>query len=151
MRKIRFCIIFFLTALISNSVFAQSAVAEADKILGVWLTGEGKARIQITKYGDKYGGKIIWLRDPNAEDGKPKVDKRNPDEKKRTNPTLGLNNLLGFTYEGKGEYEGGTIYDPANGKTYKCVIELADDNTLKVRGYVGITMLGRTDNWSRVK
>ena len=131
--------------------FGQSVDAEADKILGTWLTGEGKGRILITKYGEKYGGKIVWLRDPNDENGNPKVDKKNPDESKRKNPTLGLSNLLGFTYEGKGKYENGTIYDPANGKTYSCVMTLEDNDRLKVRGYVGITMIGRSDNWTRVK
>jgi len=126
------------------------AQTDADKILGTWITGEGKAKILITKYGDKYGGKIVWLRDPNDENGKPKVDKRNPDVSKRTNPTLGLNNLLGFNYDGDGEYENGTIYDPANGKTYKCVMELENANTLKVRGYIGFTLIGRTDIWKRV-
>ena len=136
---------------VSTLLSAQSNSTEADKILGTWLTGEKKAHIQITKYGDKFGGKIIWLREPNDENGNPKVDKRNPDESKRKNPTLGLNNLLGFTYIGEGKYENGTIYDPANGKTYKCVMHLTNENTLDVRGYVGITMLGRTDTWTRVK
>jgi uncharacterized protein (DUF2147 family) len=124
---------------------------EGDKILGTWLTTEGKAHILITKYSDKYGGKIVWLKNPNDEYGKPKVDKKNPDPAKRSNPTVGLNNLLGFTYDGDGEYEDGTIYDPANGKTYKCVMHLEGDNVLKVRGYVGVTALGRTETWTRVK
>src|SRR3954468_3306918 len=129
------------------SIQALMAQSEADKILGTWMTGEGKAKILISKYGDKYGGKIVWLRDPNDENGKPKVDKRNPDVSKRTNPTLGLNNLLGFNYDGDGEYENGTIYDPANGKTYKCVMELEENHTLNVRGYIGVTLIGRTEVW----
>ncbi len=123
---------------------------EADKIIGLWEVGSGKARIKITKYGDKFGGKIVWLKEPNYEDGTKKVDKNNPDESKRTNPTLGLNNLLGFSYKEKGEYSGGTIYDPENGSTYNCVITLEDDNTLKVRGYIGVQLFGRTDTWKRV-
>lgn len=122
-----------------------------DKILGVWKTGSGKGHIQITKYGDKYGGKIIWLKEPNYADGTPKKDKKNPDPAKQNNPTLGLNNLLGFSYEGKGKYENGSIYDPENGKTYSCVMTLENDNTLKVRGYIGISLIGRTDTWTRVK
>ena len=129
----------------------SQSTSEADAILGVWLTDEGKAKIQITKYGEKYGGKIIWLKTPNDENGKPKVDKKNPDVNKRNNPTLGLSNLLGFVYDGDGKYEDGTIYDPANGKTYQCVITLEGNDILKVRGYVGITMIGRTATWTRVK
>jgi uncharacterized protein (DUF2147 family) len=79
------------------------------------------------------------------------LDIKNPDPVKRKNPKIGLNNLLGFTYAGEGKYENGTIYDPENGKTYKCVMMLENDSVLKVRGYIGITMVGRTDVWKRVK
>jgi uncharacterized protein (DUF2147 family) len=125
--------------------------AEANKILGLWQTGSGKGRIQITAYGEKFGGKLVWLREPLDETGHPKLDIKNPDPVKRKNPKIGLNNLLGFTYAGEGKYENGTIYDPENGKTYKCVMMLENDSVLKVRGYIGITMVGRTDVWKRVK
>ena len=136
----------------SVNVFSQTpSVAEGDKILGTWLTGSGNAHIKITKYGEnKYGGKIIWLKDPKRADGTIKNDDKNPDKAKQANTIMGLNNLLGFTYSSNKSYEGGSIYDPENGKTYKCVMTLDDDNTLKVRGYVGIQMLGRTDLWKRV-
>jgi uncharacterized protein (DUF2147 family) len=65
-------------------------------------------------------------------------------------PLLGLNNLLGFSYKEKGEYSGGTIYDPENGNTYNCVINLEDENTIQVRGYIGVQLFGRTDTWKRV-
>lgn len=124
---------------------------EGDKIVGTWKTGSGKGHVQITKYGDKYGGKIVWLLNPNDASGKAKLDTKNPNEAKKKNTIMGLNNLLGFTYEGKGKYENGTIYDPENGKTYKCVMTLEGDNVLKVRGYIGFTLIGRTDTWTRVK
>ena len=130
--------------------FLNAQNGEGDKILGVWLTNGGKAQIKITKYGDKFGGKIIWLKEPNRADGSVKKDDKNPDQTKRSNTILGLNNLLGFTYSGSKTYEGGTIYDPANGKTYKCVMTLENANTLKVRGYIGITLIGRTETWTRV-
>lgn len=134
-----------------NSIFAQdSETTEADKIIGVWEVGSGKARVKVTKYGEKYGGKIVWLKEPNYPDGTKKVDKNNPDDAKKTTPLLGLNNLLGFSYKGKSEYDGGTIYDPENGNNYNCVITLEDDNTLKVRGYIGVQLFGRTDTWKRV-
>lgn len=143
-------LLLILTLAFSNIIFAQDQVAESDKIIGLWEVGSGKARIKVTKYGDKFGGKIVWLKEPNYEDGTKKMDKNNPDESKRTTPTLGLNNLLGFSYKEKGEYSGGTIYDPENGSTYNCVITMEDDNTLKVRGYIGVQLFGRTDTWKRV-
>ena len=145
-------ILFFLSIFFALQLVSQTAdVAEGDKILGVWLTGSGNAHIKITKYGEnKYGGKIIWLKDPKRADGSIKKDDKNPDKAKQANTIMGLNNLLGFTCAGNKTYEGGSIYDPENGKTYKCVMTLDDANTLKVRGYVGIQMLGRTDVWKRV-
>ena len=139
-----------ITILTFANLVAQTAVSESDKILGVWLTGSKKGHIQITKYGDKYGGKIIWLKEPNDVAGKAKLDTKNPDKVKSQATILGLNNLLGFKATGKGKYEGGTIYDPENGKTYSCVMTLEGD-VLKVRGYIGISLIGRTDTWTRVK
>lgn len=143
-------LILLILTFISLSYKSQTPTVEGDKIIGLWEVGSGKARIKVTKYGDKYGGKIVWLRDPLDEKGEKKVDKNNPEEAKRTMPLLGLNNLLGFSYKEKGEYSGGTIYDPENGNTYNCVINLEDENTIQVRGYIGVQLFGRTDTWKRV-
>ena len=144
--------LFLLVSILMFSLLnAQTdEVVESDKIIGVWEVGSGKARVKITKYGDKFGGKIVWLKEPNYPDGNKKVDKNNPDETKREVPLLGYNNLLGFSYKGKAEYAGGTIYDPENGNTYNCVIVLKDDNLLEVRGYIGVQLFGRTDTWKRL-
>src|SRR5687768_16671392 len=99
MKKLALILVFLLPLL----TIAQTA--EGDRILGLWQTGSGKGRIQVTRYGDKYGGKLVWLREPLDANGTPKLDDKNPDESKRRNPKLGLNNLLGFTYEGDGKYE----------------------------------------------
>jgi uncharacterized protein (DUF2147 family) len=139
-------VIFFFTF---NS-FAQTN-QEADKIIGLWQTGSGKGRVQITKYGNKFSGKIVWLRDPNDAKGNPKLDSKNPDLNRQKNTTIGITNLLGFTYEGNSEYDNGTVYDPENGKTYKCIMTLENINSLNVRGYIGFSFIGRTDVWTRVK
>jgi uncharacterized protein (DUF2147 family) len=98
-----------------------------------------------------YAGKIVWLKEPiDPETGKPKLDKRNPDESLRTVPTLGLVNLKGFTYnEEEKEWQNGTVYDPKVGKEYSCKMNLQDANTLDVRGFIGVSMFGRTDTWTR--
>ncbi len=57
--------------------------------------------------------------------------------------------LAGFEYEGDGRWSGGTIYDPNSGKTYRCIVTKVDDSTLKVRGYIGVPLLGRTETWTR--
>lgn len=128
--------------------YAQS---EADAILGVWETGSGKARVKIDKVGDQFFGKVVWLREPLNEEGKPKVDKNNPDEKLRTVPLLGFKLIKDFSFKGEKVWEDGTIYDPENGSTYSCTIKMTDENTLDVRGFIGVSLFGRTDVWKRVQ
>jgi uncharacterized protein (DUF2147 family) len=121
-----------------------------DAIVGSWKNGEGTGIIQIYKNGEKYQGKIIWLKEPNDPDtGKPKLDKKHPDEKNHARPVLGLVNMWGFQYSGSGEWTGGKIYDPKNGKTYSCKVSLGKNNTLSVRGFVGVSLIGRTDVWTK--
>lgn len=138
-----------LLFLLCSSASSPQISSGGDAILGVWLTGTGKGKIKIYKEGDKYYGKLVWLRDPNYENGTPKVDKHNPDNSKKNNPLLGILNLRHFTFAGKNKWEDGKIYDPENGKEYSCKIELVNENTLEVRGYVGISLFGRTDVWKR--
>lgn len=132
--------------LLPFNTYAQN---KADDIIGIWLTG-GKepAKIQVYKSGDKFYGKIIWLKTP-TDNGKPKLDTNNPDKAKRSNPVIGLIMLIGFKFDGDDEWKGGDIYDPESGKTYSCYMYLKNMNTLKVRGYVGISFLGRTETWAR--
>lgn len=134
-------------------LFSLSAIAQkGDAVIGKWKNGEGTGIVEIYRTtSGHYAGKIIWLKEPiDPETGQPKLDKRNPDESKRNVPTLGLINMHGFQYnEEENVWEDGHIYDPKNGKEYSCKMELKDNNTLKVRGYIGVSMIGRTDTWTR--
>lgn len=140
----------FMTFLLINVVaFAQG---NADACLGTWLTGSKKGHVQIYKQGDKYFGKIVWLKEPNdPATGKPKSDIKNADAQKKSRPILGLVNLSDFKYEGNNVWEDGKIYDPENGKEYSCKMRLVNPNQLDVRGYIGVSLIGRTDSWIRVK
>jgi uncharacterized protein (DUF2147 family) len=90
----------------------------------------------------------VWLKNPN-DNGKPKVDKNNPDNSKRNQSVVGLLILKEFKFDGDDEWEDGDIYDPESGKTYSCYLSLKDKHNLKVRGYVGISLFGRTEVWTR--
>ena len=121
-----------------------------DAIVGVWKTGEGNAMVRIYKNGEKYQGKVVWLKEPNdPETGKPKQDKNHPDEANRTRPVLGMINIWGFSYKDKNLWDDGNIYDPKNGSTYSCTIKMINPNSLEVRGYIGVSIIGRTDTWTR--
>jgi uncharacterized protein (DUF2147 family) len=144
-------------------ISALSAMAgDGDAILGVWATDPegdgGQAHVEILADGETYSGKIVWLEEPlyteddeDGEPGEPKVDKNNPDPALQSRPIMGLELMSGFIYDGKGTWKKGTIYDPDNGKTYKCKIRLAEDGVLDVRGFIGISMIGRTEKWTRVE
>ncbi len=130
-------------------VFSQAA---GDAILGKWLNEDKDAHIQIYKENGKYFGKIVWLKDPiDTLTGKPKLDDENSDETLRNRPVMGLILLKDFVYDGEGEWEDGTIYDPKNGKTYDCYMNLGEDKSLKIRGYIGISWIGRNTYWIRVE
>jgi uncharacterized protein (DUF2147 family) len=122
-----------------------------DALIGVWMPSHGKAKVKITKVGTKYYGKIVWLKEPNYPDGSKKRDKNNPDAKMHETPLLGYKILKDFEYTGEKTWGNGTIYDPENGSTYSCTIKLTDKNTIDVRGYIGVSMIGRTDTWKRLK
>ncbi len=91
------------------------------------------------------------MKKPNDNMGKPEIDDKNPDQNLAKRPVIGLEILKGFTYSNDGVWEGGTIYDPKTGKTYSCKISMIDPNQIHVRGFVGISILGRTETWSRVR
>lgn len=144
----------WVAVLMAASVWA----ANPDDILGKWWNQEKTSQIDIFKYQGKYVGKIVWLKEPlyPANDakgmgGKPKVDRENPDASKRTQPLLGLIMVWGFTFSGGDLWENGFIYDPRDGKTYKCKMTLTSPDVLDVRGFIGISLFGKTNTWTRVK
>ncbi len=138
-------------------LLAGAAAAEkTEPVLGLWLTTGGESRVEITQGADgKLTGKIVWLADVNypagdAEAGKPKHDRHNPDAAKQAAPIVGLEILQGFTKASDGTWTGGTVYDPKNGKTYKCKMSLSEDGKqLNVRGFIGVSLMGRTEVWDR--
>lgn len=140
----RILIIIFLFC--SINVFSQ----HKDQIIGKWLNATGEAHIHIYPNGGKYFGKIAWLKTPNHPDGKPRLDKNNPDNGLSKSPMLGLIILKDFVFSND-VWQGGSIYDPKIGKTYSCKISLQDSDKINVRGFVGFSILGRTESWTRIK
>jgi uncharacterized protein (DUF2147 family) len=127
-------------------VFAQGA----DRILGLWFNGEKSSKIEISQAEDgSYVGKIVWLKEPLDKAEKPKTDNKNPNKELRNRPLMELQVLSGLSYDGKGKYSGGRIYDPKSGKTYSAKAEMLNNNTLALRGFIGISLAGRTDTWIR--
>ena len=126
-------ILSFVLALIAWVGYAQD-------IKGKWLTEAGDAQVEIYEQNGKMNGKIVWL-----EKGPDTKDVHNKDEKLRSRKLMGVNILSGLTKKDD-KWEGGRIYNPKNGKNYKCAIWL-DGDKLKVRGYIGF--LYETQTWKR--
>ena len=145
--------LFFISLLVSVFIAPNLLAQDADKVLGYWLTQEGDSQVKIFKAKNgKYYADIKWLDEPNEEDGTPKVDDENSDPKLQKRPILGLQILKSFKYDEKDqEWVDGTIYDPKNGKTYKCFMwfEEGNDITLHVKGFIGFSLLGREVEWKR--
>lgn len=133
--------------LLFAAVVGRQAQAQADRLEGVWFNDKKDAKIQIYKAKDgKFYGKILWLKEP-MKNGKLKVDEKNPKEPLQQQPLVGLVILKGFEKDGD-TYDDGTIYDPENGKTYDCIMTLKG-KTVSIRGYIGISWIGRTTVWER--
>jgi uncharacterized protein (DUF2147 family) len=126
---------------ISSFILAQ----KGDDIIGTYMTDKNEGMVEITKKDAKYYGKLIWTVTPG------KLDANNPDDKQKTDKLAGKEILKDFDFNGKDLWSNGTIYDPKNGKTYSCKITRDEKGNLNVRGYIGVSMLGRTTFWVKVK
>lgn len=137
--------LFFLTA-----IHAQET--KYNKLLmGKWLSEDGDAIINLFEDHGEIFGKIIWLKEPNNEKGHPKVDDKNPNPTLQRRKVLGLVIMKNFVYKKGLFWSDGSIYDPKTGKTYDANIELKEKDILSLRGYVGISLIGRSSVWRRVK
>jgi uncharacterized protein (DUF2147 family) len=147
---------------LSNTSFAQSQ-KDKDLIVGNWKPSNGRSVVQIYKGKvengedpDKYYGKIVWLLEPNDENGLPRTDINNDDKELQKKSLKGLVIVKDMEFEemdGKIiKWEGGTIYDPNNGSTYdfEAEIDKKNQNIMEGRGFIGVSLFGRTDTWTRL-
>jgi uncharacterized protein (DUF2147 family) len=143
--------LFFLLALWLGTA-CTSAQAQTLSPLGIWTNAEKKATFEIYKCGDKLCGKIVSLAVPNdPATGKPKTDTPNPDPKLRSRPRLGMVFMQDFSYDDDNKWDNGKIYDPESGKTYSCYMKMESANSMEVKGYIGFSLIGKSQTWTRVK
>lgn len=138
--RVLFCIVLFIAT-------GNMSAADSPSVTGLWKNED--ASFEIFEENGKLNAKVVSLREPLAPDGERKTDIHNPDPGKHSRPIIGMVFMTGFTPAGSGKWENGTIYDPKSGNTYSSKMELEGTNTLKVRGYIGISLIGRTQIWKR--
>jgi len=123
-------------------------------IFGAWLTQGGSAKLEIYPCGDKACGRVTWLKQPNYVDsndgpvGMKKVDRKNPDPALRNRPIVGMRVMEGLSLEGEW-WRNGSCYDPQSGNTYQCKMQLTSPSELRLRGFIGISLIGRTYTLNR--
>lgn len=141
---------FLIFSLITTIAIAQSP-------LGKWKTVDdenGKVRsvVEIYEQDGKLFGKILELRNRAAdEDPDPICDDCDKDDPRYNQRVIGMVFLTDLKKTNDKLWENGKILDPKNGSVYSCYIKLVEDNKLRVRGYLGFSLLGRTQFWYRVE
>lgn len=138
LKLLLFCVLFF-------------QICWSQSILGKWktiddVTGKEKGIVEIYEHKGKIYGKIIDIFE--ADKKHLKCDKCQGEEKGK--PILGLNIIKGLVKNGE-VYDSGKIIDPKNGKSYNCKVSFEGKDKLIVRGFVGISILGRSQTWTRLK
>ena len=142
--------VFFLGAMMFLGIQLAAQSNKSDDILGIWFNEEKDAKVEIYQENGKYYGKVVWLEEPNEPDtGLPKLDDENNDPELQKRPIMGLLLMKDFIFDDDDEWEDGEIYDPKSGKTYSCYMKFDSKDVLKVRGYIGISLIGRTTYWTR--
>lgn len=139
-----------LMLLLSIPSFAQKV--PADKIIGIWESVESnpKLKFEIFKSGEKYLGKLLYASNMFEADGKtPKKDFKNPNKKLQSRSRQGIININNLQYQ-EGEYTGGTLYNPEEGRNYSVKAQLKNANELDFRGYIGVSLLGKTMKFKRI-
>jgi uncharacterized protein (DUF2147 family) len=137
---------------------APAAPRNPDDVLGEWEIEEGGSIVALRRCGEnneRFCGQLSWMEhntytgdDPNA--GELKIDRENPDPELRDTPLLGIDLVHGFRWDPEqNRWVDGKIYNPFDGETYSCWLEMESEKKLKIRGYIGLPILGMTTYWAR--
>lgn len=146
--KTRNVVLLVVALLVIAGLRAMAAEKPAsDAVLGKWWFPKKNGQFEIKKAHGIYSGRVIAYDDPDA------LDKHNPDPKLAVRKFVGIEMLSNFKYDSaENQWSDGTIYDGDSGKTYSCSLwfEEGKPNELCARGYVGISLFGRTEVFQRV-
>lgn len=145
MKTVKILFIFLLA--ITTNTFAQTSEGT---ILGKWESDKKDVKFEIFKQGDRYFGKFLWGNQIVESDGvTSKKDTKNPDVKLRSRDLIGITSLTDLKWDGK-EYVDGKIYNAPTGDTYSCKVWVKEGK-MYLRGYMGISILGKTASFHRIK
>jgi len=137
----------FVTCL---ALTALGAAGPAATPVGLWQTlnerGEREGLVRIVEVDGELRGSVVQVYSPPAPSASPLCEQCAG--ARRNQPVVGMEILRGARWDGS-RYSGGEILDPDNGKVYRCIVRLREDGRLEVRGFIGVSLLGRTQVWVR--
>lgn len=141
-----------LVCLLAGFVLPLSSAAGRgpDPVHGLWLTENKKAIVEIAPCGAEACGRTVWVAEPVDASGRPKRDTKNADAAKRDRPICGLELVGGLHRQGKGAWSEGWVYNPKDGSTYSAAVRALSPQQIEVRGYLGVSLLGKSQVWTRV-
>lgn len=122
----------------------KAARSGQDGIIGEWWTEEKDGRVRFYKHRDgTFRGILTWSKNPRP-------DTENDDPKLRSRSIIGIVLMWDLRYD-DGEYEDGSVYNPEDGNVYRVDAKLVGPDRLEVRGYLGISLFGQTQVWTRYR
>ena len=137
-----------LRVLLPALLLVFPAAAESS-VFGRWLVEDGRAVIELEPCGAQACGRLVWMENPRDEQGNPKRDANNPDPGARMRPLCGLRLVSGLQPAGDGSWKDGQIYSARDGRTYGFQVAPDGPDRLAARGYVGFSLLGGSQTWTR--
>jgi uncharacterized protein (DUF2147 family) len=141
----------FSLFLLASLFCGEASPAAAGSIEGLWLVENKEAHIRVEQCGENLCARIVWMKEPTDETGRPRLDVNNPDKSLRNRPILGIDLLKEVPAEPDADgLWSGRIYDPERGRYFRCTLRLDGPDHLRLRGYLGISLLGRTTRWTRI-
>jgi len=129
---------------------SQVVATDGSTPVGKWWVQGNESQIEIYEKDGKLYGRIAWTLRKLEKDGREKLDYKNPDKNLRNRHIQSFDFITDLQKQEGQKYANGSLYNPKDGRTYSCEIELESENKLKLRGYVGHPLLGKTVSWHRV-
>jgi uncharacterized protein (DUF2147 family) len=141
----------FLAAVVLSAIpLVAGAERPSDPAHGYWLTENRKAIVRIAPCGGDTCGRMVWVENAVDDSGRPKRDSKNTDVAKRQRTICGLELVGGLSRADEGAWQDGWLYNPRDGGTYSAEIRAVSQSELEVRGYRGVSVLGKSQIWTRV-
>jgi uncharacterized protein (DUF2147 family) len=138
-----------LATLAGASLFAVTSARAADP-LGTWYTEGKDSQVRIVKCGNALCGALVWLKEPNDANGRPKTDKENTDASLQKRPLIGVQIVLGMAPTGTADQWKGKVYNAKDGNTYTGYFTLTSADTAELKG-CALGFICKSQTWTRAK